>query len=200
MCMWRATYRWKALNESYNFVSVLISIRGLHAKLWAPKVAGVPTLAILGLPFGSPKTKCHLDVGLVERHNVYYKGEGGGFPQVRAVVSLVSLVNPSCLWLILAPKMFQLCTNHLVLVLCKPMWASKNCQFFLVPSQSSSTPLYPSKVLWAREHAMTPCSSTIFCLGFTFESLKELGACQSSSCVDLECTPHILLSFFIIEL
>jgi hypothetical protein len=24
--------------------------------------------------------KCHLDVGLVERHIVYYKGEGDGFP------------------------------------------------------------------------------------------------------------------------
>jgi hypothetical protein len=35
-------------------------------------------------------TKCHLDVGLVERHRVYYKGEGGGFPQVWAVMSLVS--------------------------------------------------------------------------------------------------------------
>jgi hypothetical protein len=31
-----------------------------------------------------------LDVGLVEKHRVYYKGEGGGFPQVRAVVNLVS--------------------------------------------------------------------------------------------------------------
>jgi len=47
-------------------------------------------LAILGLPFGSPGTKSHLDVGLVERHKIYYKEEGGGFPQVRAVVSLVS--------------------------------------------------------------------------------------------------------------
>jgi len=52
---------------------------------------GVPSLGISGLPFGSPETKCHLDVGLVEKHKVYYKGEGGGFPQVRAVVSLVSL-------------------------------------------------------------------------------------------------------------
>jgi hypothetical protein len=51
---------------------------------------GAPTLKILGLPFGSPETKCHLDVGLVERHRVYYKGEGDGFPQVWAVVSLVS--------------------------------------------------------------------------------------------------------------
>jgi hypothetical protein len=39
---------------------------------------------------GSPKTKCHLDVGLVERHKVYYKGEGGAFSQVQAMVSLVN--------------------------------------------------------------------------------------------------------------
>jgi len=45
---------------------------------------------ILGFPFGSFRTKCHLNVGLVERHRVKYKGEGGGFPQVRAVVSFVS--------------------------------------------------------------------------------------------------------------
>jgi len=60
----------------------LISIEALHAKFWGPKVVGVPTLAILGLPFGSPGTKSHLDVGLMGNHKVYYKGEGGGFPQV----------------------------------------------------------------------------------------------------------------------
>ncbi len=59
-----------------------------------------------------------MDVGLVEKHIVYYKGEAGGFPQVRAVVSLVNL---SCPWFVLAPKVFQLCTNHLVLVLCRFM-------------------------------------------------------------------------------
>ncbi len=47
-------------------------------------------MGISGIPFGNPKTKCHLDVGLMERHRVYYKGEGGGFPQVWAVVNLVS--------------------------------------------------------------------------------------------------------------
>jgi len=66
----------------------------LNTKLWGPKVARVPTLGISGLPFGSPETKCHLDVGLVERHKVYYKGEGGDFPQVWAVVNLV---NPNLL-------------------------------------------------------------------------------------------------------
>jgi hypothetical protein len=99
VCKWRVTNRWKNLNEGYNFASNLISIKGLHVKLWGPKIARVSILAILGLPFGSLGTKCHLDVGLVERHKVYYKGEGGGFPQVRAMVSLVSsnlpVVSPS---------------------------------------------------------------------------------------------------------
>jgi hypothetical protein len=80
--------------------------------------------------------------GLMESYKVYYKGEGGGFPQVWTVVSLVSP------WFVLAPKVFQLCTNHLVLVLCKFVWVVEACQFFLVPSRNSNTPLYPSKVLW----------------------------------------------------
>jgi len=46
-----------------------------------PKAVKVPTLAILRFPFGNFKIKCHLDVGLVERCRVYYKGEGGGFPK-----------------------------------------------------------------------------------------------------------------------
>jgi hypothetical protein len=62
----------------------------MHAKLWAPKVARVPTMGILGLPLGSLETKCHLDVAPMKRLKEYYKGEGGGFPQVRAVVSLVN--------------------------------------------------------------------------------------------------------------
>jgi len=89
-CRWCVTYHWKFLDKGYNFNLGLISIRGLHTKLWGLKVTGIPTLEISRFPFGSPGTKCHLNVGLVERHRVYYKGEGGGFPQVRAVVSLVS--------------------------------------------------------------------------------------------------------------
>ncbi len=51
-------------------------------------------MGISGLPLGSPKIKCHLNVGLVETHIVYYKEKGGDFPQVRAVVSLMSLSLP----------------------------------------------------------------------------------------------------------
>jgi hypothetical protein len=111
-------------------------------KVMAPQSHGIPTLAILGLPLGSPGTKSHLDVGPMERWRVYYKGEGGGFPQLRAVVNLVC---PCCPWLVLAPKVLQLCTNHLVWVVCRHVWVNEACQLFLVPFQSSNTPLYPSK-------------------------------------------------------
>jgi hypothetical protein len=40
--------------------------------------------------FGNFETKCHLDAGPMASHRVYYKGEDGGFPQVQAVVSLMS--------------------------------------------------------------------------------------------------------------
>jgi hypothetical protein len=67
----------------------------------ALKVAKVPIVAISGLPLGSLETKSHLDVGPMERRKVYYKGEGGGFPQVQVVVNLMCL---SCPWFVLAPK------------------------------------------------------------------------------------------------
>jgi hypothetical protein len=89
-CRWRATYCWKALNKGYNIFLDLITIKGLHVRLCASKIVKVLYVGILRLPFGSPKTKSHLDVAPVKRRRVYYKGEGGGFPQVRAMVSLVN--------------------------------------------------------------------------------------------------------------
>jgi hypothetical protein len=85
----------KALDKGYKFSSKFILIKGLHTKLWDPKVAKVPTLAISGLLFRSPRTM-PFGCGLVERHTIYYKGEGGGFPQVRAAVSVM---NP-CLFVV----------------------------------------------------------------------------------------------------
>jgi hypothetical protein len=126
-CRWCATYCWKALDEGYNFAWDLISIKGLHTKLCAPKVTRVPTLGILGLPLGSPKTKCHLGVGLVTRHKIYCKGEGGVFPQVRAVVSLVS---PCLLMVHPCTKVLQLHTNELVVwfvQVCLSDWIACQC-------------------------------------------------------------------------
>jgi len=149
VCKGRATYHWRALNEGYNFSSDLISIGGLHTKLWGPKFTGVPTLAISRLPLGSPGTKSHLDVGLVEKHIIYYKGEGDGFPQVRAVVSFV---NPSYSWFVLASKVLQLCINHLYVGFVQVRMSNWCLSLFLVPSRSSSTPLYPSK--WCEPESM----------------------------------------------
>jgi hypothetical protein len=75
----RATYCWKALNEGYNFALDLIVIWGLHAKLCASKVARI---LVLGIPFESLGTKSHLEMAPMESYRVYYKGEGGDFPQV----------------------------------------------------------------------------------------------------------------------
>jgi len=69
------TRHWKDFNKAYNFASNFILIEALHTKLWGPKIVAVPTLGISGLPFGRSRIKCHLDVGLVDRHIVYYKGE-----------------------------------------------------------------------------------------------------------------------------
>jgi hypothetical protein len=49
---------------------------------------------VSGLLLGSPETKSHSNVGVAGRHREYYMGEGGGFPRVRAMVSLVSLELP----------------------------------------------------------------------------------------------------------
>jgi hypothetical protein len=71
VCRWRATYRWKALDEGYNFGLDFTSIEGLHIKLWGFKVAEIPTLAISGFSFRSPKTKKPFGCGLHGRGTEY---------------------------------------------------------------------------------------------------------------------------------
>jgi hypothetical protein len=136
-CKWSVTHHWKYLEESYKFDLDLIPIRGLSKELWSLKVLKVQMGTIVGFLLGSLWTKSHSDVGATERHKVYYVGEDGGFPQVRAVVSQVSLKLP-----MVCPSTIMW-TNQLV------GWfdaGSSNwiaCHFFLVPSRSFSTPLYP---------------------------------------------------------
>jgi hypothetical protein len=108
-CRERATYHWKALDEGYNFSLNFIAIKGLHVKLWAPKVVRILTVGITGLPLGSPTTKCHLDVAL--------------WKDVENIIWGKVLASPKfgpwwvlwvwgCPWLVLAPKVFKLCTNQ----------------------------------------------------------------------------------------
>jgi len=71
----------------------------------APKLQKFELARFRDSHLGVLREKNHLDVGPVERCRVYYKGEGGGFPQVRAMVILVC---PCCPWFVLAPKVLQL--------------------------------------------------------------------------------------------
>jgi hypothetical protein len=66
----------------------------LNKELQPCKVAGFQTGIVSGLLLGSPRIKSHSNVGATERRKEYYMGEGGGFPRVRAVVSLVSPESP----------------------------------------------------------------------------------------------------------
>jgi hypothetical protein len=55
----------------------------------AVQSSGSPAGTLSRLHFGSSNKMCHSDVASATSHREYYKGEGGGFPRVRAVVSLV---------------------------------------------------------------------------------------------------------------
>jgi hypothetical protein len=77
-----------------------------------------PNLGDFGTPTWEFRDKKPFGCGPVKRCKVYYKGEGGGFPQVQVVVSFVC---PCCPWFVLAPKVLQLRTNHLMWVLCRPV-------------------------------------------------------------------------------
>jgi len=55
----------------------------------AVQSSGSPAGTLLGLHFGSPNKMCHSDVASATSRRECYMGEGGGFPRVRAVVSLV---------------------------------------------------------------------------------------------------------------
>jgi hypothetical protein len=106
-----ATWRWKALEESYNFGSNLVPIRARSEKLWTPKVSRVQTGTISRLHLGSPERKSHLDVASARSCKEYYKREGGGFPRIRAVVSRVS---PSARGLSQHPKGCKMSSNQLM--------------------------------------------------------------------------------------
>jgi hypothetical protein len=66
--------------------------------------------------FGTPTWEFRdKNVAPVKRRRVYYKGEGGGFPQVRAMVSLVC---PNCPWWVLCVRIArgESCVSELLVV------------------------------------------------------------------------------------
>jgi hypothetical protein len=142
--------------------------RSAH-KVMRPQSCGNPN-------FGNFWTKCHLDVGLMERHKVYYKGEGGGFPQVWVVVSLVSPSLP-----VTRPSTKSAQTMHWPTCCLVYVYLCESLMRVTLPSPHPGAPTRPStpKVLRARERAPTLCSFTIFTSDSHLSSSKSLGVRQN---------------------
>jgi hypothetical protein len=110
-CRWHATYRWKALDEGYDFVLDLISIGGLHTKIWAPKLwesqlwefrdshLGVLGQNVIWVLVPWPSTKYTI------------RGKVVASPKSRSWWVLWVRICP---WLVLTSKVFQMCTNQLI--------------------------------------------------------------------------------------
>jgi hypothetical protein len=122
-------------------------------------VAGIQTGIVSGLPFGNPGIKSLLDVGATERRKEYYMGEGGGFPRVQAVVSLVSPELP-----VACPNIEGVLESELTNLLVGLMQILVNNQslsLILIPSRSSSTPPLPLLVLRVRSVPRVPHNSAV---------------------------------------
>jgi hypothetical protein len=155
-----------------------------------PKVTGVLVVRISKLPLWNPGTKWHLGVGPVAKHKVYYKGKGGGFPQVRAMVSLVSL------WLLvvrLCTKVLQLRINQLVVWFVQSMWVTELFVNLPTPIPKLQHALLPPKCY---EPNSTPqlILLPLFTFGFVVESIKELGGVSNQvlHLVFIECKKFLI--------
>jgi hypothetical protein len=79
--------------------------RTLQSGVMAVQSSGSSARTISRLHFGSPGNLCHLDVASMASCREYYMGEGGGFPRVQAVVSLLC---PSARGLSQHPRMSRM--------------------------------------------------------------------------------------------
>ncbi len=86
------------------------------------------------------------------RHREYYKGEGGGFSQVEAVVSLVIR---ACPWFVRAPKVLQLRTNQLIIWFVQACVNSDPLVICFSPYLGAPTRPSTHKILQTRERIPT---------------------------------------------
>jgi len=131
-CRWCATYHWKALDKCYNFATNLISIGGLHAKLWAPKALRVSNLG-------------QNDIWVLVP-----------WPGIEYIIREKVLASPKfgpwwvlwvrvCSWFIHAQKCYNYALTNLLFGLCRSVWMIKlllNLPSFILKVQHA---LLPSK-------------------------------------------------------
>jgi hypothetical protein len=92
----------------YNFSLNFTPIKGLHKKIWASKVIGIPISGILGLPTWESKDKMTFGCN---PHGQAIRGKVVASPKSEPWWILWICVCP---WCVCAPRMLQLHTNQLV--------------------------------------------------------------------------------------
>jgi hypothetical protein len=138
-----------------------------------------PSCENFGTLIGEPETKWHLGASPVASHKVYYKGEGGGFPQVRAMVNFVSSSSlVACPSTKSAPTMYQ---TTCCLVLCRSMWVIKCLSFLLSPISKLQHALLSSKCYEPWNLSSTPCFCVVFISDSHLSLSRSLRACHAPS-------------------
>jgi hypothetical protein len=110
-CRWRATYLRKPLDKGYNFALDLISIRGLHTKLWGPKFRESQLWEFQDSHLGVPEQNAIWMWASWKGTKYTTRGKVVAFPKSRLWWILWVRVCP-CFFL--APKVLQLCTTNLL--------------------------------------------------------------------------------------
>jgi hypothetical protein len=109
---WHATCHWKSFDEGYNFASNLITIRGLHVKLWAPQSCKSPNYENSKTPTWESWDKNAIWMWALWRGTKYIiRGKVVASPKSRP---WWVLWVRGCPWFILTLKVFKLCNNQLV--------------------------------------------------------------------------------------
>ncbi len=129
-CRWRVTYSWKTLDKGYNFASTLISIEGLHTKLWGPKVTRISTLGTRDSHLGIPGKNVIWMWTLWKGIKYTIRGKVVASPKFGPWWVLWVWFCP---WFILTPKMLKLYTNQLVIWFVQFCLSNWCLSFFLVP-------------------------------------------------------------------
>jgi hypothetical protein len=104
------SFRWRL----QLFFRLHLNPRSTH-KVMGPQSRKSPNFGNFGTPTWVPGQKAIWMWAPWVGMKYTIRGEGDGFPQAQAVVSFVS---PSCMWLVLTPKVLQQCTNQLVAWFC----------------------------------------------------------------------------------
>jgi len=141
-------------------------------KIMGSKVLGVPILGIPGLQLVSLKTKWHLDAGPVARHIEYYKGEGGGFPQVWAMVSLMSPFGHGSF---MHQKCFNYALTNLLFGLCMFVWIIDLLISLLSPHPKARAHPFTPKCYELKSVPQLLILLLFSLFGFTIVSIKEFG-------------------------